>query len=182
VSPVRSSGVAIRPATEADLPSITAIYGHAVLHGTASYEYDPPSLKEMTSRFDMLKAGRFPYLAAETNGEVIGYAYAGPFRTRPAYRFTVEDSIYLAPSAQGRGTGKLLLRQLVRECEALGFRQMTAVIGDGAVNLASVRVHAALGFTECGRIMGSGFKFGRWCDTVLMQLAMNGGAATVPKS
>jgi phosphinothricin acetyltransferase len=175
-----SAPVAIRPATEADLPSITDIYGHAVLQGTASYEYDPPPLKEMTSRFDMLKAGRFPYLAAASHGEVIGYAYAGPFRTRPAYRFTVEDSIYLSPKAQGRGTGKLLLRQLIRECEALGFRQLVAVIGDGAVNLASVRVHAALGFSECGRIAGSGFKFGRWCDTVLMQLAMNGGTSTTP--
>jgi L-amino acid N-acyltransferase YncA len=173
--------VAIRPATEADLPSVTAIYNHAVLHGTASYEYDPPPLREMTSRFDMLKAGGFPWLAADANGEVIGYAYASPFRTRPAYRYTVEDSIYLAPEAQGRGTGKLLLRQLIRECEALGFRQITAVIGDGAVNLASVRVHAALGFVECGRIVGSGFKFGRWCDTVLMQLALNGGAASPPQ-
>lgn len=176
-----SAGIAIRPATEADLPSITAIYGHAVLHGTASYEYEPPSLKEMTSRFDMLKAGGFPYLAAEADDGIAGYAYAGPFRTRPAYRFIVEDSIYLSPEAQRRGTGKLLLRQLVRECEAMGFRQLVAVIGDGAVNLASVRVHAALGFSECGCIVGSGFKFGRWCDTVLMQLAMNGGTETTPE-
>ena len=177
-----SEAVAIRPATESDLRSITDIYGHAVRTGTASYEYDPPSQSEMTNRFNALKASGFPYLVAEANGAVIGYAYAGPFRTRPAYRFMVEDSIYLAPEAQGRGIGKLLLRQLVRECEALGFRQVTAVIGDPAVNLASLRLHAALGFIECGRIAGSGFKFGRWCDTVLMQLAMNGGSTSAPET
>jgi phosphinothricin acetyltransferase len=175
-----SEPVAVRPATLADLPAITAIYGHAVRTGTASYEYDPPSQEEMTRRFDALKAGGFPYLAAESDAGIIGYAYAGPFRTRPAYRFMVEDSIYLAPETQGRGAGKLLLRQLIRDCEALGFRQMTAVIGDAAVNLASVRLHASLGFIECGRIVGSGFKFGRWCDTLLMQLAINGGNTSAP--
>lgn len=170
--------VAIRPATEADLPEITRIYAHAVLNGTASYEYDAPSLPEMTGRFEALKLGGFPYLAAEADGAVAGYAYAGPFRTRPAYRFIVEDSIYIAPERQGRGVGRLLLQQLIRECTALGFRQMIAVIGDGGVNLASVKLHAAHGFSECGRIVGSGYKFERWCDTVLMQLAMNGGAGT----
>ena len=175
-----SSGVAIRPATEADLQQITDIYAHAVLHGTASYEYDPPSLKEMSARMHALEAAGFPYLAAEAGGRVQGYAYAGVFRTRPSYRFTVEDSIYLAPDAQGRGFGKLLLRQLIRECTALGFRQMIAVIGDSGVNLPSVKLHAAEGFAECGRIQSSGFKFGRWCDTVLMQLAMNGGASSAP--
>ena len=172
--------VALRPATEADLPAITDIYAHAVVTGTASYEYDPPSLSEMTSRFDTLKASGFPYLAAESEGSVLGYAYAGPFRTRPAYRFMVEDSIYIAPQAQGRGVGRKLLEQLIAECSVLGFRQMIAVIGDGAVNLASIRLHAALGFSDCGRVLGSGYKFGRWCDTVLMQLAMNGGTAVPP--
>lgn len=175
-----TSAPTIRPATEADLSEITRIYAHAVLNGTASYEYDAPSLAEMTGRFEALKAGGFPYLAAEADGAVLGYAYAGPFRTRPAYRFVVEDSIYIAPEAQGRGVGRLLLQQLIRECIGLGFRQMIAVIGDGGVNLASVQLHAAQGFTECGRIVGSGYKFGRWCDTVLMQLAMNGGADTAP--
>ena len=175
-----TSAPTIRPATEADLSEITRIYAHAVLNGTASYEYDAPSLAEMTGRFEALKAGGFPYLAAEADGAVLGYAYAGPFRTRPAYRFVVEDSIYIAPEAQGRGVGRLLLQQLIRECIGLGFRQMIAVIGDGGVNLASVQLHAAQGFTECGRIAGSGYKFGRWCDTVLMQLAMNGGADTAP--
>ena len=175
-----TSAPTIRPASEADLSEVTNIYAHAVLNGTASYEYDAPQLAEMTARFEALKAGGFPYLAAEADGAVVGYAYAGPFRTRPAYRFVVEDSIYVAPKAQGRGVGRLLLQQLIRECTMLGFRQMIAVIGDGGVNLASVKLHGAQGFAECGRILGSGYKFGRWCDTVLMQLAMSGGADTPP--
>jgi phosphinothricin acetyltransferase len=173
-------GVLIRPATEADLPAITDIYAHAVTTGTASYEYDAPSLTEMRGRFEAIAAARYPYLAAEADGAVTGYAYCSAFRTRAAYRFNVEDSIYLAPSAQGRGLGKRLLSQLIRESEALGFRQMIAVIGDGAVNIASVRLHAALGFSLSGRIEASGFKFGRWCDTVIMQRALNGGASTLP--
>ncbi|HEX5007220.1 MAG TPA: GNAT family N-acetyltransferase [Hyphomonadaceae bacterium] len=173
--------VDIRPATEADLDTITAIYAHAVLNGTASYEYDAPSRDEMGSRYASLMAGRFPYIVAQTGtGAVAGYAYAGPFRTRPAYRFTVEDSIYLSPDWQGRGIGKLLLERLIRESEARGARQMIAVIGDAGVNLASARLHAAMGFTHCGRIEGSGFKFGRWCDTLMMQRPLNGGATTLP--
>jgi L-amino acid N-acyltransferase YncA len=175
-----TSAPTIRPASEADLPDITRIYAHAVLNGTASYEYDAPQLAEMTARFEALKAAGFPYLAATIDGAVLGYAYAGPFRTRPAYRFVVEDSIYVAPEAQRRGVGGLLLRQSIRECVGLGFRQMIAAIGDGGVNVASVKLHAAHGFTECGRIAGSGYKFGRWCDTVLMQLPLNGGAETAP--
>lgn len=163
----------------ADLPAITAIYAHAVIHGTASYEYDPPSLSEMTARFDALQAGGFPYLVAEVGG-VLGYAYAGPFRTRPAYRFMVEDSIYIAPDAQERGIGRLLLTHLIQHCETLGFRQMIAVIGDAAVNRASVQLHASMGFAPSGRIVGSGYKHGRWCDTELMQLPMNGGTNTAP--
>lgn len=177
-----STGVSIRPATEADLDAITKIYEHAVLFGTASYEYEAPSRAEMGSRFAMLAAGRFPYIVADADdGAVVGYAYAGPFRTRAAYRYTVEDSIYLSPDWQGRGVGKLLLAQLLRESEARGYRQMIAVIGDGGVNTASVRLHATMGFAPCGRIEGSGFKFGRWCDTVLMQRALNGGAASLPQ-
>jgi phosphinothricin acetyltransferase len=173
--------VAIRPATEADLPAITDIYAHAVTTGTASYEYEAPSLDDMRGRFEGLVAARYPYLAAEADGAVIGYAYAGPFRTRPAYRYNVEDSIYIAPSAQGRGLGRALLEQLIRESEALGFRQMIAVIGDARVNLASAKLHTAMGFRETGRIEGSGFKFGRWCDTMMMQRALNGGTDTLPK-
>jgi phosphinothricin acetyltransferase len=171
----------VRPAQLADIPAITAIYAHAVLNGTASYEYDPPSLDEMTKRFDAIAASGFPYLVAHIDGRVLGYAYASHFRTRPAYRFMVEDSIYIAPDAQGQGLGTLLLGELLARCETQGFRQMMAVIGDCAVNLASARLHAAMGFVECGRIKGSGFKFGRWCDTLLMQRALNGGADTLPE-
>ena len=135
----------------------------------------------MTKRFDAIAASGFPYLVAHIDGRVLGYAYASHFRTRPAYRFMVEDSIYIAPDAQGQGLGTLLLGELLARCEAHGFRQMMAVIGDCAVNLASARLHAAMGFVECGRIKGSGFKFGRWCDTLLMQRALNGGADTLPE-
>ena len=175
--------LAIRTATEADLDAITAIYAHAVLNGTASYEYEAPSRAEMGTRFAALIAGRFPYLVAETEKRAVaGYAYAGPFRTRPAYRFTVEDSIYIAPEWQGRGAGRLLLERLIGESEARGARQMIAVIGDGAVNIASVRLHAAMEFTQCGCIQGSGFKFGRWCDTVMMQRPLNGGTTSLPRT
>jgi len=173
--------IAIRPAEPADIAAITAIYGHAVRTGTASYEYDPPDEAEMARRFDAVAAGGYPWLAAVTaKGQLAGYAYASAFRTRPAYRFMVEDSIYVAPDVQGRGVGRLLLEQLIAACTTLGYRQMIAVIGDSGVNLASARLHAALGFEHCGRIAGSGFKHGRWCDTVLMQLALNGGQATLP--
>ena len=174
----------VRPARPADLQAITSIYAHAVINGTASYEYDPPSLAEMTARYQALVDGGFPYLVAayEEGGDdlLFGYAYAGPFRTRPAYRFMVEDSIYIAPDAQGQGIGKLLLTELIARCEALGFRQMIAVIGDGEVNQPSIGLHQKMGFLPCGQISGSGFKHGRWCDTVLMQLAMNGGAESEP--
>jgi L-amino acid N-acyltransferase YncA len=175
----------LRSARANDLSAITAIYAHAVLTGTASYEYEAPSLAEMTARFTGITGSNFPYLVAQDEGptgeqRVLGYAYASPFRTRPAYRFMVEDSIYIAPDSQGLGIGTLLLAELLARCEALGFRQMIAVIGDAAVNLPSARLHAIMGFTECGRIKASGFKFNRWCDTLLMQRALNGGSETPP--
>lgn len=175
----------VRPARPADLQAITNIYAHAVIHGTASYEYDPPSLAEISSRYEGLVGAGFPYLVAAAEedgheGRVLGYAYAGPFRTRPAYRFMVEDSIYIAPDAQGQGIGKLLLTELIALCEAMGFRQMIAVIGDSAVNQASVNLHNAMGFLPCGQINSSGFKHGHWCNTALMQLPLNGGAASDP--
>ena len=176
-----TSGLRIRAATASDLTAITDIYAHAVLNGTASYEYDPPSSEEMEKRFAAITGGGFPYLVATVDGRVSGYAYASHFRTRPAYRFSVEDSIYVAPDAQGQGLGTLLLGELIARCEAMGFRQMIAVIGDGAVNLASARLHAIMGFAECGRIKGSGFKFGRWCDTLLMQRDLNGGVSNLPE-
>jgi phosphinothricin acetyltransferase len=147
----------IRNATPADLPAITDIYAHAVINGTASYEYDPPSLEEMTRRYDALVAANYPYIVVEDQRgderRVRGYAYAGAFRTRAAYRFMVEDSIYIAPDAQGQGLGKLLLTELIQRCTSLGFRQMLAIIGDAAVNTGSVKLHESLGFTQAGRIV-----------------------------
>ena len=169
----------IRPATEADLASVTGIYDHAVRFGTATFELVPPDLNEMTQRFRALTDGGFPYLVAELDGLVIGYAYAGAYRARPAYRFTVENSIYLQPAIHRRGIGGLLLRRLIGECEARGYRQMIAVIGDSA-NAGSIGVHRACGFQMIGTHPDVGLKFGRWLDTVMMQLALGDGATTIP--
>jgi L-amino acid N-acyltransferase YncA len=173
------SDAEIRPATEADLPAITAIYRQAVLEGTATFELIPPDLGEMTRRFATLTSGGFPHLAAALEGEVIGYAYAGPYRPRPAYRFTVENSVYLAPASHRRGIGTALLRRLIAESEARGCRQMIAVIGDSA-NAGSIGVHSRCGFRMIGTHPDVGFKFGRWLDTVMMQRALGDGAATLP--
>ena len=174
------SSISIRVAAAADLDRITEIYADAVTHGTASYELEPPGRTEMGARFDSLTAGSFPYLVAEKDGVVLGYAYAGPFRPRPAYRFVVEDSVYVAPDAKGRGVGKLLMQALIEASRAAGFRQIIAVIGDGHADSASVRLHEKLGFRHAGRLQGSGYKHGRWLDTVFMQLALNGGAELPP--
>ena len=163
----------IRPATPADIAAIARIYAHAVRHGTASFELEPPDEAEMARRHDVLVAGGFPYLIAEVDRMVMGYAYAGPYRARTAYRFTVEDSIYIAPEAQGRGLGRLLLNQLIAESEARGYRQMIAVIGDSA-QMASIALHRTAGFRLVGTFEAVGFKFGRWLDTVLMQRALSG--------
>lgn len=170
----------IRPSQTADLPAITEIYADAVRTGTASYELQPPSLEEMTARREALVSRGYPYLVAAEGGQALGYAYAGPFRPRRAYRFMVEDSIYIAPQARERGIGKRLLGALVAECERLGFRQIAAVIGDGSPQSASVRLHAALGFRHTGVLEASGYKFGRWLDTVFMQLSLNGGGTAPP--
>jgi L-amino acid N-acyltransferase YncA len=171
----------IRPATEADLPFIAEIYEHAVRYGTATFELIPPDLAEMTRRFRALTENGFPYLVAAVDGSVIGYAYAGPFRPRPAYRFTVENSIYLKPAIHRRGIGLLLLQRLLRECEARGYRQVVAVIGDSA-NAGSIGVHGKCGFQMIGTHPNVGLKFGRWLDTVMMQLALGEGATTLPPS
>jgi L-amino acid N-acyltransferase YncA len=171
----------IRPATEADLPFVTEIYAHAVLRGTATFELDPPDLAEMTRRFRTLVDGGFPYLVAALDGIVAGYAYAGAYRPRPAYRFTVENSIYLQPAIHRRGIGMKLMRQLIEECEARGYRQMIAVIGDSA-NAGSIGLHSACGFQMIGTHPNVGLKFGRWLDTVMMQLALGEGATTVPNN
>jgi phosphinothricin acetyltransferase len=172
--------IAIRDAAASDLPAITAIYAHAVEHGTSSYELEAPTLAEMTARYETLRGGGFPYIVADGDGAVMGYAYAGAFRPRPAYRFIVENSIYVAPAAQGRGIGRLLLAALVERAAALGFRQMIAVIGDGRPDSGSVRLHERMGFRHAGRLEGSGYKHGRWLDTAFMQLEMNGGASLPP--
>ncbi len=166
----------IRPSTAADLPAITAVYAHAVLHGTGTFELDPPDAPEMARRrADVLDKG-LPWLVATSAGQVLGYAYANHFRPRLAYRFCLEDSIYLHETARGKGVGKLLLTELVGRCEAAGARQMLAVIGDSA-NTGSVAVHAALGFSHTGVLKASGWKFDRWLDVVLMQRALGSGDA-----
>lgn len=178
----RSRMTPIRPAREGDLAEIREIYADAVIHGTASYELEPPDCAEMKQRFETLTNTGYPWLvAADDGGAVLGYAYAGPFRARPAYRFMVEDSIYIAPAAKGRGIGRALLDRLIAESTALEFRQMVAVIGDGERNRASIRLHEAAGFSHAGTIEGSGFKHGRWLDTVFMQIAMNGGRDRPPE-
>jgi phosphinothricin acetyltransferase len=171
--------VDIRPAAEADLPAITSIYDREVRHGTATFELTPPDLTEMTRRFRSLMDGGFPYLAATLEGEVVGYAYAGPYRPRPAYRFTVENSVYLAPAMHRQGIGMKLLRRLIEECEARSYRQMIAVIGDSA-NAGSIGLHSRAGFQMIGTHPNVGFKFGRWLDTVMMQRALGDGASTTP--
>jgi phosphinothricin acetyltransferase len=176
----RHPPLAIRTAREADIPAIAAIYAHAVSTGTASYELVPPSEAEMAQRFAAIVGAGYPYLVAESDGEIIGYAYASAFRARPAYCFTAENSVYIAPRHQARGGGRALMARLIADLESLGFRQIIAVIGDGRKNVASIRLHAALGFTHAGLIEDSGFKFDRWLDTVLMQKPLNGGPTLPP--
>jgi phosphinothricin acetyltransferase len=171
----------IRPTTEADLPFITGIYEHAVRFGTATFEIEPPDLAEMTRRFRALTDGGFPYFVAEVEGRVIGYAYVGPYRPRPAYRFTVENSVYLEPAIHRRGIGMLLMQRLIAECVKRGYRQMIAVIGDSA-NAGSIGVHTKCGFRMIGTHPDVGLKFGRWLDTVMMQLPLGEGGTTVPKA
>jgi L-amino acid N-acyltransferase YncA len=171
---------AVRPVAPADIPAITRIYAHAVRHGTASFELDPPDEAEMARRQQGLLDGGFPYVVAEADGAVAGYAYAGPYRLRPAYRFTVEDSIYIAPDFFRRGIGWALLERLIAESEQRGYRQMIAVIGDSA-NTPSIALHRAAGFRMVGTFEAVGFKFGGWLDSVLMQRALGPGAATVPR-
>jgi phosphinothricin acetyltransferase len=173
------SSLEIRPAAVTDLPAVTEIYDHAVRHGTAPFELIPPDLAEMTRRFAVLMDGGFPYLVAALEGRVVGYAYAGAYRPRPAYRFTVENSVYLEPSIHRRGIGLQLMERLIAACEARGYRQMIAVIGDSA-NVGSIGVHTRCGFQMIGTHPNVGFKFGRWLDTVMMQRALGEGAATLP--
>jgi L-amino acid N-acyltransferase YncA len=171
--------VLIRPSTADDLAAVTAIYGWNVRHGTGTFEYDPPGEPDMARRrADVLDKG-LPWLVLEHEGVVRGYAYANQFRPRPAYRFCLEDSVYLAADATGRGFGRLLLTELLARCEAQGARQMLAVIGDSA-NAGSIGVHRALGFEHTGTIKAAGWKFDRWLDVVVMQRSLGLGAAAAP--
>jgi len=163
----------------ADLPAIQAIYARHVATGLASFEEEAPPVEEMRRRYDDVRARGLPYLAAELAGEVAGYGYCTLYRSRSAYRYALEDSIYVRHDMVGRGIGRLVLAELVRRSEALGYRQMIAVIGDSA-NAASIGVHASLGFLRVGTLRSSGFKFGRWVDSVLMQRPLGPGDGTNP--
>jgi phosphinothricin acetyltransferase len=169
----------VRPASEIDIPAITRIYAHAVRHGTASFEFDPPDEAEMTRRMRVLLDAGYPYLVAEVEGAVAGYAYAGPYRTRPAYRYTVENSVYIAPQAQRRGIGRALIERLIAESEARGYRLMIAIIGDSA-QTPSIELHRAAGFKMVGAFEAVGYKFDRWLDSVLMQRPLGKGSSAPP--
>ena len=171
----------LREARVADAPALAAIYGHHVLHGFGTFEETPPGVEEMAARLSAVLGRGLPWLAAEADGVVLGYAYAGPFRLRAAYRYTVEDSVYVAPEAVGRGVGRALLAELIARCEALGLRQMAAVIGDSE-NAASIGLHGALGFEMRGVLPALGFKHGRWVDVVWMQRALGLGASAAPSA
>lgn len=173
--------LALRDCTAADIPAIARIYGHWVRHGSGSFETEPPDEAEMARRREGILAGGYPYMVAvDGAGTVIGYAYASAYRTRPAYRFTVENSIYVAPDAGRRGIGRMLLEALVERCGALGFRLMVAVIGDSA-NAGSIGVHRACGFSHAGLLPAIGWKHGRWLDCVLMTLPLGAGASAPPE-
>jgi phosphinothricin acetyltransferase len=172
-------GFTVRAAEFADVPEITAIYGDSVTNGTASFELTPPDSEEMARRFAALGAAGYPWFAAVSGGGLVGYAYASPYRPRPGYGNTVEDSVYVAPKAQGRGVGRALLTALIDRCAVEGFRQMIAVIGDSG-NAASIRLHDSLGFTLTGTFTAVGWKHGRWLDSVLMQRPLGPGAGTPP--
>jgi len=173
------SEITIRGVRGGDIAAITRIYADAVRHGTASFEVEPPDEAEMTRRQQTLTATGYPYLIAELKGVVAGYAHAGPYRARPAYKWSVEDSIYVAPDFQRKGSGAMLLARLVADSQALGFRQMIAVIGDSA-QIASIALHEAAGFTLIGTLRSVGFKHGRWLDTVLMQRPLGSGDTAPP--
>lgn len=169
----------IRPSTDADMPAITAIYSHHVLHGTGTFETAPPTQQDMAARRAEVLSKGLPYLVVEDASGVLGFAYCNWFKPRPAYRFSAEDSIYLAPSAHGKGLGKLLLDELMAQAERCGVRKLIAVIGDSA-NLGSVGVHKACGFQHVGVLADCGWKFDRWLDVVLMDRTIGLGSTQAP--
>lgn len=170
----------VRPVCDDDLPAIAAIYSHHVLYGTASFEEVPPDLDEMRARCAKVIGNGLPYLVAEREGRVLGYAYVTHYRPRSAYRFTLEDSVYIAPDAIGQGAGRALLQAIIAICEQGPWRQLIANVGDSG-NAASVGLHASCGFAMGGTLKSVGFKFGRWIDTVLMQRPLNAGDGTLPE-
>jgi phosphinothricin acetyltransferase len=174
------AGLALRAAAAFDIPAIAAIYAREVERRAATWEIVAPDVLEMRARFESIVGAGYPYLVAAANGRVAGYAYASAYRTRPGYRFTVEDSVYVAEDMQGKGVGRALLAALIEACTVGGARQMVAVIG-GADNAASIRLHAAQGFVEVGRLPAIGRKLGRWLDCLLMQRALGEGATTAPQ-
>lgn len=179
MQPAVPAPTVLRPSTPQDLAAMAEIYSWHVLNGTGTFELEAPDAAEIGKRRDGLLANGWPWLVAEVGGQVLGFAYANAFRPRRAYRFCVEDSIYLAPQAAGKGLGRLLLAELIGRCEARGARQMLAVIGDSA-NAASIGVHRALGFEHTGILKSAGWKFGAWRDVVLMQRALGRGDGRPP--
>jgi L-amino acid N-acyltransferase YncA len=171
----------LRPSTDQDVAAITAIYAHHVTHGTGTFETTPPTESDMAARRQDVLAKGLPYLVAEQDGRVLGYAYCQWFKPRPAYRFSAEDSIYLDPRAAGQRIGNKLLMELVRQAEAAGIRKLIAVIGDSG-NAASIGVHRAIGFRHVGTIESCGWKFGRWLDIVLMEKSLGEGSRTAPEA
>jgi L-amino acid N-acyltransferase YncA len=172
-----SSKPGVRDCTQDDLAEVREIYALEVREGTASFELEPPSLAEMAARFAVIEAAGLPYLVAELDGQIAGYAYAAPYRPRPAYRYTVEDSVYVARWARRQGVGRALLAAVIDRASAQGMRQMVAIIGDSA-HTASIELHARAGFHLVGTLEHVGWKFGRWLDTVIMQRPLGSGAAT----
>lgn len=178
-APISGATILLRDARDDDMEAVQAIYAHHVLNGFGSFEEEPPSLDDMAARWSAVLAAGLPWLVAEIDGRIAGYAYAGPFRPRAAYRFAVEDSVYIAPDFTRRGVGQALLADLIARCEAGPWRQMLAVIGDSG-NHGSVGLHRALGFSPVGTFASVGFKFGRWVDVVLMQRPLGAGDGTLP--
>jgi len=177
-----TDNIVLRDVTDADMAAVQAIYAHHVKSGGGSFEYDPPDLAEMTRRRDTIVDAGFPYIvAADPAGRILGYAYAGPYRPRRAYRYTVEDSVYIAADAMGQGVGARLLTDLIQRCTNMGYRQMIAVIGDSA-NHGSIKLHRKMGFRLVGTFENIGFKFGRWLDSVIMQRPLGPGGDSLPET
>lgn len=172
--------IRVRESRDEDVPAIARIYGYWVKNGFGTFEYDPPSDAEIAERRARLLAQNFPYYVAERDGKVLAYAYAGPYRPRPGYRFSCEDSVYVAPEAARGGMGRALLSRVIADCEAQGYRLMLAVIGDSG-NLGSIGLHAALGFTHAGTLSNVGWKHGRWVDTVFMTRVLGAGSSSPPE-